>query len=127
METVEARLGTALPPSYREFLKVTNGIRSLDGYGIRFYSTEEIDWFCVKNQDWIDIWTEGIKETPSVPDEKYFIYGEEYAGCYFRNEYMQTALEISSECDGYIYQLSNDRGEWRMGRLGLREQNSRSK
>ena len=116
IKTVESRLGTTLPPSYREFLKVTNGIRSLEEYGIRFYSTEEIDWFCVKNQDWIELWTQGIEETPSVPDEIYFSYGEEQDCVDLRNEYMQTALEISSDYDGYIYLLNpriiTEDGEW---------------
>lgn len=114
--SAEARLGVSFPPSYRDFLKVSNGLRSIVDYGIRFYSIEEVDWFAARNQDWIDVWTSDIKETPSVPDEKYFVYGKEQDCAYVRSEYMQTALAVSSECDGYIY-LLNPRiitpdGEW---------------
>lgn len=114
--SAEARLGVNLPPSYRNFLKVSNGLRSVRGYGIRFYSIEEVDWFAARNQDWIDVWTSDIEETPSVSDEQYFVYGEEQDCIHVRSEYMQTALEISNCCDGYIY-LLNPRvitpdGEW---------------
>lgn len=46
----EARLETTLPPSYREFLKVTNGWRKADWTELQLWSTEEVDWFCVGNQ-----------------------------------------------------------------------------
>lgn len=108
----EARLGVTFPPSYREFLLVSNGCRSLSRYAIRFYSTEEVDWFAVRNQDWIDAW----QVLDPVPDEKYLVYGEEQDCIDIRPEYMQTALEISSDCDGYIYLLNpkviTADGEW---------------
>jgi hypothetical protein len=81
-----------------------------------FYSTEEIDWFATNKQDWIDAWHSSHQGLPSVPDEKYFIYGDEQDCIYLRTEYMQTALAISSDCDGYIYllnpQVVNENGEW---------------
>lgn len=114
--TAEKRLGVTFPPSYRDFLKASNGLRSTRKYGIRFYSTEEVDWFAVRNQAWIDGWMSDIEEIPSVPDEEYFVYGPEQDCIYFRAEYMQTALEISSDIDGYIYllnpQVVTPDGEW---------------
>lgn len=98
----EARLSVTFPPSYREFLKATNGLRSISESGLRFYSTEEVNWFAVQNQNWIDGW----QDLDPVPDEKYFVYGEEQDCIYLRSEYMRTALEISSDCDGYIYLLN---------------------
>jgi hypothetical protein len=54
----EERLGVMLPPSYREFLKATNGLLQPYSYvaacGGDFCSAEEIDWFRVRNTDWID-------------------------------------------------------------------------
>src|SRR5215813_2337967 len=56
----EARLGCRLPPSYREFLKCTNGLRQplefVPAGGGHFRPAGEIDWFRVQNREWIDAW-----------------------------------------------------------------------
>ena len=112
----ESRLGMTLSTSYREFLKVTNGWRNSDWTEIQLWSTEEVDWFCVRNQYWIDAWSlDPDDERPSVPDESYFVYGKEQGD--LRREYLQTALEISSDSgDGDIYllnpQIVTPDGEW---------------
>lgn len=62
----EARLKTTLPPSYREFLKVTNGWRKSDCTELQLWSTEEVDWFWLRNQAWIDGWQPYTEERPSV-------------------------------------------------------------
>ena len=121
----EARLGTALPPSYRQFLKVSNGLLDpffADESG--FYSTEEVDWLCVRNQDLIDIWTSNLQDVPSLPDAEYFAYGQEQDPCYLRNEHMRTALEISCGTDGYLYllnpQVIGADGEWEAWDFGTK-------
>jgi len=110
----ETRLGVTLPPSYQTFLKVTNGWSAPPG-SLRLHSTEEINWFCTENQDWIDIWTD--IHIPAVTDEQYLVYGN---NCTFgeqpiRPEYMQTTLQISDEQDGDIILLNPEvihQGEW---------------
>src|SRR4051812_2112144 len=73
---LENRLGTTLPLSYQEFLKVSNGWRGT-GSSIRgFLSTDEIDWFAVKNQDWIDAYNPTPLDPIVISDEEYFVYGE---------------------------------------------------
>jgi hypothetical protein len=65
----ETRLGIRLPPSYRAFLQVTNGWR-LDGlFGEKLLPVEEIDWFRVQHQGWIDAWMLGW-EMAGSPDDK---------------------------------------------------------
>lgn len=100
----EKRLGVTLPPSYRDFLKVANGWRHFSD-GLRLRSTEEIDWFCVESQDWIDIWIDYHEE---VSDEKYLIYEQDWEiwDQPLRTEYMQTALQISDDCDGDVLLLN---------------------
>src|ERR687890_250192 len=53
----EARLGATLPPSYREFLKASNGLLQPYSYvaacGGDLRPVEDIDWFAVGNSDWI--------------------------------------------------------------------------
>lgn len=102
----ETRLGVILPPSYRTFLKITNGWSAIPG-PMRLYSTSEINWFCTKNQDWIDEWVACRKLLPSVSDEEYFAYSE---NCNWnqpiRTEYMQTSLQISDEEDASVVLLN---------------------
>jgi hypothetical protein len=115
----EARLKTKLPPSYREFLKVTNGWRATTFSIDRLWSTEEIEWFSVRHQDWVNAWNLGwsIGVGPGevhIPDEEYLIYGDGQTEA-LRIEYLQTALEISGFGDG-IYLLNHrivtEDGEW---------------
>jgi hypothetical protein len=61
---LEARLGQSLPPSYRAFLKVSNGFR-LPGMMIeRLLSVDEVGWFREGHQETIDI----LKEFKDLSD-----------------------------------------------------------
>ena len=97
----EARLGVTFPNSYREFLKVANGLRSTSKDGFEFCGTEDIVWYAPDHQDWVDELIETWNEP--VTDEEYFVYDDEQSNYNFRPEYLQTALEISSEDMGYIF------------------------
>jgi SMI1 / KNR4 family (SUKH-1) len=133
----ETRLGRALPPSYREFLKVTNGWRQTTPFIHRLWSTEEISWFTTRHADWIASFTEkyarqnyrsnathraatngssASSEILEVTDNSYFVYGDQQDCMNFRVEYLQTALEISEKGDSSIYllnpQVINAHGEW---------------
>src|SRR5579859_5995010 len=77
---LEQRLGVALPPSYRAFLAYSNGWRATGHFIPAIWSTEEVEWFAVRNQDTIDAWLDGLrygyggKPIPPVPDEEYLNY-----------------------------------------------------
>jgi len=115
---VENKLGTKLPPSYREFLKASNGlhqpVESMATTGGDFWPAEEVDWFRVRNQWWIDCWTDETE--PETPDAEYFVYGPDQDCCAMRPEYLKTALEISHDGDAGIYLLNPEvkdaNGEW---------------
>jgi cell wall assembly regulator SMI1 len=116
----EARLGTTFPPSYRAFLKVTNGWQQLDSSIDKVWSVEDVEWFRTRHQeDWIDLWTEGetmMGELPRISDEQYFVYGPEQDCVHMRSEYLSTALEISDIGDSAILLLNPEvttpDGEW---------------
>jgi hypothetical protein len=126
----ESRLGMALPPSYREFLKVTNGWRQTTPFIYRLWSTEDIEWFSVRHQDWINSFVErygnsslnldlsgnGRLVTPSIPDTDYLIYGDEQDCSKLRVEYLHKVLEISDIGESTIYllnpQVITEDGEW---------------
>lgn len=123
IQQLEERLGTPLPPSYRAFLQFTNGWRATGHFIPALWSTEEVEWFAVRNQETIDVWLEGERydgrEPDPVPDEEYLAYGAEGAGeDTFRSAYLQTTLEISDrERAGTAVYLLNPQivtpeGEW---------------
>ncbi len=126
---VEARLDIHLPPSYREFLKVSNGWRQLTPFIYRVWSVEEIGWFFSRHQTWIDTFVnKQLKfqhytgqngssfKLPYITDADYLRYGEAQDCSKIRYEYLQTALEISDKGESTIYLLNprvkTSDGEW---------------
>jgi hypothetical protein len=103
----EARLGVALPPSYSEFLKATNGLRQPYDYvaacGGDFWSIADVDWFSARNTEWIEAY--------GVLDEAL----EATGAASFVGE-LRGTLELSHDGDAAVY-LLNPRligpdGEW---------------
>jgi hypothetical protein len=118
---VEERLGVGLPPSYREFLTVSNGWRQTGTSIWRMWSTEELDWFRVRNSEWIDAYVNPfafgeLNEEPPLTDDDYLVYDDAQDPAFFRNEYLESALEISDTGDSAIYLLNPKivtlDGEW---------------
>ena len=79
-------------------------MRSTSEYGLEFCGTEDIVWYAPDHQDWVDNLIE-IWSQPAT-DEEYFVYGDKQSGYTVRPEYLQTALEISSEDIGFIFLLN---------------------
>lgn len=114
----EARLGVTLPPSYRAFLRVSNGWRMTSSFIDQLWSTDQIGWFRDRNQSWINAFVAPRRplRTPSTPDAQYFVYGDQQDPTELRVEYLQSALEISAIGDAAIYLLNPEvvtpEGEW---------------
>ena len=49
LSQLEERLGAPLPPSYRAFLQFTNGWRNTGHFIPAIWSTEEVEWFAIRN------------------------------------------------------------------------------
>lgn len=94
----ETRLGIALPPSYRAFLRVSNGWRCTSPFIYRLWSTSEIEWLSVRNQHLIDVWT-----AADMPDS-------------WEQRAFPGALEVSDWGDAALHLLSPHTvradGEW---------------
>jgi len=118
IEDLEKRLNVKLPPSYKEFLKFTNGWKQIgfDAESAKLYSTTEVDWFRIKNPEAIDNWMVGAQFMPDIPDEVYFVYGPEQDPVNLRNSYLESTLAISELVDAGIYLLNPEvvtaDGEW---------------
>ena len=127
----EERLNVSLPPSYREFLKVSNGWRQTTPFIYRIWSIEEIEWFIKRHHSWINSFIQTQMRSrhdyhqnghqlnghvPRIPDSEYFLYGEEQDCSKIRPEYLSTALEISDKGESAIYLLNpkiqTGDGEW---------------
>ena len=108
------RLGVSLPPSYREFLKHTNGWRILNFTIERLWSTEEVEWFAVNHQRIIDAWQQ--EDRLSISDEEYFVYDQRQDETAIRVEYLQSCLHISDTGDAADLLLNPEivtsDGEW---------------
>jgi len=128
----ESRLGVYLPPSYRDFLKITNGWRQTTSFIRKLWSTDGIERFATRHQKWIEAFTnhhenqqinfdtavdlESFWEVSTIPDEEYLIYGEDQDCSKLRVEYLKTAIEISDVGESAIYllnpQVVTEDGEW---------------
>jgi cell wall assembly regulator SMI1 len=58
LAAAESRLGVSLPPSYRAFLRVSNGWRVASPFVYRVWGCEEIEWLRVRNRHLIDVWVD---------------------------------------------------------------------
>ena len=63
IDVAEARLGVRLPPSYREFLAVSNGWQQVAQEAGRLLPVESIDWFAADHQEWIDAYADAEEHT----------------------------------------------------------------
>lgn len=102
----ERLMGVRLPPSYREFLRVTDG---WERGGLR--ALTDVGWLRELDAELVDIWDGGAG--PS--DEEYFVYGAEQDSINFRPEYLRDMLLIGDGDDGsYLLnpRVVTDQGEW---------------
>jgi SMI1 / KNR4 family (SUKH-1) len=101
LEVAERRLGVELPPSYKDFLGTSNGWRLTSPFIYRVWPVEKIEWFRVRNRDWIDAWQEAWPDAPGD----------------WEGTQMEGTLEVSDEGDSAILLLNpgtvdDDTGEW---------------
>jgi len=112
IEKLESRLGVILPPSYKAFLSISNGWLRTTSFIDRIRPAEEVNWFRVENENWVNLYSDSGSEES---DEDYYLYDEDYAGADHRAEHMQSLLQISDIDDG-VYLLNPEAvtpdGEW---------------
>jgi hypothetical protein len=112
----EARLAISLPPSYRAFLKVSNGWRFPSVAIFDLLPAAKVAWFREQNQDWIDAYIGPAAGSPPVSDKEHFVYGAKQDCVKFRVEYLQTALQVSDVGDSAVILLNpkvvTPEGEW---------------
>ncbi len=128
---LETRLETALPKSYKDFLKTTDGWGPV-GFNIRrMLPAAEVNWYREIDPELIEAWCQGESwdedegsERPDVPDEDYFVYGKGQDVCSLRSRYLWSCLKISDREDDTTLLLNpevrNADGEWEAWMLGAK-------
>ena len=110
ISSAEHRLGVRLPPTYRAFLAQSNGFDHIGSFIYRLYSSAEIDWLRVRNQDWIDAYQIG----DDISVEEHLADPENCVR--FRAAYLSSCLQISDIGDSAVALLNpevvNEEGEW---------------
>jgi hypothetical protein len=100
----EELLGVKLPNSYKEFLKVSNGFLQISHFSGHILPVSKIDWIGVREQEFVEI-MKGIGLS-DVPDDEYFVYGDDQRSEWFRDEYLINSIAISEFVDGSIVLLN---------------------
>ena len=65
---LEGRLGKVLPPSYREFLRASNGFLQPGVVVPRLLRTEEVRWLREREPETVAAWTQGLASGPEAGD-----------------------------------------------------------
>ncbi len=121
IQALEVRLGIRLPPTYRQFLAVSDGWRTLGINEPGLNPTSRVEWFREHHLDVIEAWQAGgrrpsKKKVPPISDEQYFVYGSGQATYNMRSEYLHSTLWISDGTDEGDYLLNPEvifpDGEW---------------
>lgn len=120
LDLLEKRLGYTLPPSYRAFLAYSNGWGMTSPHIFRVWSTQDVDWFHLNHQGWIDLYTDSV----SIGEATDFVSAVQMHGLEdgltpfqaLPALHLETALEISEVGDAAIYllnrQVIDSDGEW---------------
>lgn len=113
---LEERLGTTLPPSYRQFLSVSDGWNHVDDHNGPLLATAGVGWLRDLDPETVEIWGKCEPTDRRIPDEQYFNYGEDQDCIHVRPEYFRTALQVTEWGDASYLLLNpavvDDHGEW---------------
>jgi hypothetical protein len=105
IQLYETRLKTKLPPSYKEFLRTTNGFKQLNCFVWDILPLQKIDWLKSFDRSFYELYACELN-TFNATDEEYFIYGDDQKTTDFRSEYLIKSLAISNWGDASILLLN---------------------
>lgn len=115
LQALEQRLQINLPPSYRTFLRASNGFGPVEQLIWRIRPVQEVDWLVSTDADLVALWEKDVTLIPSVPDEDYFRYDDSQIAGQARGEYFRGLLMISDWGDAGFWGLNpavQHKGEW---------------
>ncbi|WP_207632847.1 SMI1/KNR4 family protein [Foetidibacter luteolus] len=92
----EKLLGTNLPPSYKQFLLISNGFSYTSFFLDNLLPIQQIDW-AIQTED--SVWLEYDFDI-DISDEEYACYDENQDSARYRHQYLKQSLKISNWYDG---------------------------
>lgn len=101
----ENRLKTILPPSYKAFLKETNGYKQLSSFIWNILPLDKVEWLKDFDSDFYTLY-HNFKDDFIPSEEDYFTYGKEQNTTNFRADYLTETLAISGWGDSAIILLN---------------------
>ena len=101
----EKRLNTTLPPSYKNFLRTSNGFKQLSCFVWNILPVSSVNWLWQFDNQFVDVYNNS-HDTFNPTDEEYFFYGEEQKTINFRSKYLTNCLAISGWGDSCILLLN---------------------
>jgi cell wall assembly regulator SMI1 len=104
IEEKERELGIELPPSYKDFLMVSNGFRFVSPFLDNLLSLEKVNWAQKTEEQW---WFNMLEESSiEISDKEYFTYdSDEHLP--WRGEYFRQSLKVSEWYDGMCVFLNH--------------------
>lgn len=112
IQAKEQELGLELPPSYKEFLKISNGFQFVSTFLDNLLPVEQIQWAKNTEENW---WLDMMEEYPGdISDEEYLTYGTDDS-IKFRGEYFRHSLKVAEWYDGmcvFLNPLIKHGEEW---------------
>ena len=109
IQALETRMGTRLPPSYREFLAESNGFLCFPGLG-RLSPIPEVGWFRDLDGEWCEILEEGQEQWAGIPRST------EYPNDNWPAPYARELLQVNTTFDDDVIllnpQVVSADGEW---------------
>jgi HEAT repeat protein len=131
VESLEARVGTRLPPSYRAFLLHSDGSPAQPGLGLTTDSRlgllecAQVGWFRDRERSYVDIWADlDLEVTPEglhtgfhgFPEAAYLDHARRPHAPEHKRGHVRYVLQISGDFDGYTVLLNplvvDQHGEW---------------
>jgi hypothetical protein len=114
LRDLEERIGQTLPPSYRSFLKTTNGYVG-GGSVSRIRPAREVTRFVDEEPEWVDVWLETAGDGPPLTIAEHIeSRGRDVIEA--RWQLLSDAIQISDTYDGAVYLLCptivDQEGEW---------------
>jgi hypothetical protein len=101
----EKRLQIGLPPSYKDFLRASNGFKQLSCFVWNILPVNSIEWLKEFDNHFVEVYR-NLHETFNPSDEEYFVYGTEQETTNFRSKYLTKCLAISGWGDSSILLLN---------------------
>ncbi|GEM_PF-1988629 len=112
LKELATRLGRPLPPSYAEFLAVTNGFRRITPSIDEAFPAAQVQLFSQHNADWIAAWKQ---HALPVKSKQHLCYGTQQDCAVFDASYLDGAVQVSAVGDGVLLlnpAVTTPDGEW---------------